>query len=152
MTASKKPPDDELALLEERAGGSGYVPTRLRRVVLRLLLEAGGPLKAYDMVEAARAQGHKLTPATAYRVLDYLQAAELVHKVNSLNSYVVCSRQEPGPDHHPFILVCPDCRKATEIIDSGLSEAVLARLDALGHGVEGASVEIHGLCRVCAAK
>lgn len=155
MARPKKTPakeEMELDAIEERAAGSGYAPTKLRRLVLRLLIEAGGPVKAYDMVDAAKAQGLKLTPATCYRVLDYLQAAGLVHKVNSINAYVACRRSGAESGHHPLILVCPDCRKATEIDDAGILDALVSRLGALGHFVEAKGVEIHGLCRECSGK
>jgi Fur family zinc uptake transcriptional regulator len=152
MASRKKPVEKEMEILEERGAGSGYAPTRLRRLVLKLLVEAKGPVKAYEMVETAQAQGQRLTPATCYRVLEHLRSAGLVHKVNSLNSFVVCTDRGLEADHHPLILVCPDCRKATEISDSGLSEALFGRLSALGHEVASGSVEIHGLCNRCAAK
>ena len=162
MTARLKPSDKKpsrqtllekkIGLLESRAAGFGYAPTRLRRLVLRFLLEASGPVKAYDMVETARLEGVKLTPASIYRVLDHLQATGLVHKVNSINSFVACSHEESGSSHHPLILVCPDCRKATEINDSDLSEALFSRLASLGHEVAEGSVEIHGLCGLCSSK
>lgn len=152
MIARKWSVEKKLDLLEDRGAASGYAPTRLRRLILRLLLEAKGPLKAYDMVDKAWERGDKLTPATVYRVLEHLKAAGLVHKVNSLNSYVVCSDHGTEADHHPLLLVCPDCRKATEINDSDLSDALFARLNALGHHVASGSVEIHGVCDACAAK
>ena len=152
MRAKKSSIEGELTLLEDRSAEAGYVPTRLRRLELRLLLEAEGPVKAYELLEAARDRGQRLTPATVYRVLDYLQAVGLVHKVNSINAYVACNERDGGSDHHPLILVCPDCRKTTEINDRRLFEAIFARLGALGHAVEGGSVEVHGLCPLCAGK
>jgi Fur family zinc uptake transcriptional regulator len=149
--ADADPADARLAGLEARAAGLGRPMTRLRRLTLGLLLEAGGPVKAYDLVERARGLGWRLTPASVYRVLEYLQEAGLVHKVNSLNAFVVCN-EPAGTAHHPLIVVCPDCRRATEISDGRLAGALLSGLDDLGHGVEGATVEIQGLCRTCAAK
>jgi Fur family zinc uptake transcriptional regulator len=152
MTSKKKPLDGQLDLLEDRAAASGYHPTRLRRLVLGLLLETGAPVKAYDLVERARAKGHKLTPATVYRVLDHLLASGLVHRINSINSFVACNHPGPEAGHQPLILVCRDCRQATEIDDIDLAKALFNRLSALGHVVSGGGVEVQGLCPACASK
>ena len=70
--------------------------TRVRRTVLEFLLNAGMPVKAYDILDALRLSAPKaLTPASIYRALDYLLQEGLVHKVGTLNAYVACAEACP---------------------------------------------------------
>jgi Fur family zinc uptake transcriptional regulator len=138
--------------LASQCAASGGQLTSLRRMVLGLLLRAGQPVKAYTLIEEAAGQGRRLPPSTIYRVLDFLQEHGLVHKVNSLNSYVACSESDGPQGHQPLLLVCPRCQRTAEVNDPDLSSMFFARLQALGHHVQGGSIEVHGQCQLCAGK
>ncbi|MDR1656080.1 MAG: transcriptional repressor [Deltaproteobacteria bacterium] len=152
MSQAQDKSDDPLASIKGRLNALGFELTPLRKLVLSLLVEAKAPVKAYDLLEAARSHGQRLTAASVYRVLDFFRDRGLVHRVNALNAFVVCNDDEPTGGHHPLIVVCPDCGKTTEINDGTLTENLLAGLNALGHTVKMVSVEVHGLCRGCAGK
>ena len=129
--------------------------TRVRRMVLNLLLEAGMPVKAYDILDALRHGAPKaLTPASIYRSLDYLLQEGLVHRVGTLNAYVACA--EPCAEtctarHAPvFMLVCPGCRKSREISDPGLYQTIFSAMQRQGFQLQGDTVELTGICPGCA--
>ena len=56
--------------------------TRPRRRVLELLLVAGAPAKAYDLVATYHREARVATPATVYRALQFLETRGLVHRLS----------------------------------------------------------------------
>jgi Fur family zinc uptake transcriptional regulator len=133
---------------ERRCAERGLRLTRLRREVLEILLERGGPVKAYDLLEAMRDSGRPIPPATAYRTLGFLLEQGLVHRVNALNAYVACTGEHAG--RRLFLLVCSVCRRTEEIDDPELYHSMLRRLNELGFSLAGGSVEVQGICPCCA--
>jgi Fur family zinc uptake transcriptional regulator len=141
--------EDLLDELEKKCLNRGGQLTSLRRFILSILVKSGKPLKAYSLLEEARFLGRRLTPTSVYRVLDYLLEKGLIHKVNALNAYVVCTETDEAQlAHKPLMLVCPDCQKSMEINDQDLLGPLLAKIEALGYQV-GSSIEVHGQCRLC---
>lgn len=129
--------------------------TRVRRVVLKFLLNARMPVKAYDILDALRHGAPKaLPPASIYRALDYLLQEGLVHKVGALNAYVACAETcaERCTQRHPpvFMLVCPGCRQSREISDPDLYQTIYATMQRQGFQLQGDTVELTGICPGCA--
>jgi Fur family zinc uptake transcriptional regulator len=121
--------------------------TGLRRRALEILLKADSPLKAYDMIELMRLEGRRVTPATIYRVLEFLQGNGLAHRINAVNAFTPCAHL--GAEHRRLVtLVCSRCGQAREIDDQSLNDAMDSRLGELGFSVQ--SVEIMGACEACA--
>ncbi|MDR1451217.1 MAG: transcriptional repressor [Helicobacteraceae bacterium] len=120
--------------------------TGLRRKILEILIQANAPLKAYDVVELMRNEGRRVTPATTYRVLEFLLDQGLAHRINSLNAYAPCA--DPRSKHSLVMFVCSKCDAAKEINDEALIGAIRVRLDELGFALQG-GVEIQGACKRC---
>ena len=81
-------PQDVDAFLNEAetlVARRGQRMTRIRRKVLRLLLESHAPAKAYDLLGNLDGEG-SAKPPTIYRALDFLQETGLAHKI------------DPGPE------------------------------------------------------
>jgi Fur family zinc uptake transcriptional regulator len=116
--------------------------------VLETLIKADGPLKAYDLMEILRDQGHRLTASTIYRILDFFLQGGLVHRVNTLNAFVAC-KGESQEHHGPLILVCPECETTMEINDPDLNEKIFSRLGVLGYTVKTGSIEMRAVCPNC---
>ena len=80
--------------------------TRLRRRVLELVWQGHAAVKAYDLLAELDRKDATAKPPTVYRALDFLMAHGLVHRLESLNSYVGCP--QPGaPARRPV----PDLRR-----------------------------------------
>ena len=69
--------------------------TRIRRKVLRLLLESAQPAKAYDLLDNLDGEG-SAKPPTIYRALDFLQEVGLAHKIESCLLYTSPSPRDRG--------------------------------------------------------
>jgi Fur family transcriptional regulator, zinc uptake regulator len=148
---------EKAAALEQRLSEAqrlcterGGLLTPLRREVLRLLLKRGGSAKAYDLHDDMRGLHGRVAPMTVYRALDFLMQMRLVHKVDSLNSFVVCNEGEaPGAHPHQTLMsVCTACNAVTELHLHDVTEPIVRHLqDKLGFRTQ--AVEVKGLCKQC---
>jgi Fur family transcriptional regulator, zinc uptake regulator len=124
--------------------------TPLRKRVLELLLDAGGPAKAYDLLDGLKSEaGAAAKPPTIYRALEFLTRLGLAHRVESLNAFVAC---EVGACARATIfLICDSCNGAEEF-DAGHALVDVAEAAARdGFSIERTMIEAHGRCAKCSA-
>ena len=142
--------DRQLDAAAAHCAAHGAQLTALRREVLRLLLQRGGSAKAYDLQDDMRVAHGRAAPMTVYRALDFLIGAGLVHRVDSLNTFVVCSQHDhaDGHPHDVLMLACTRCGAVSEQRlhepMSGLTQAVEEQFGFRPH-----AVEVKGVCRSC---
>jgi Fur family zinc uptake transcriptional regulator len=137
----------ELTRAEERCEAAEQRLTPPRRRVLELLLEAGRPVKAYDLIAAFSDAGGPAKPPTVYRALEFLSRQGFAHRIESLNAYVACRR---GEDLHAAAFLICDCCGATREIASA-ANPIEALGEAAGYALTGVTIEAHGLCADCKA-
>lgn len=121
----------------------GLSLTPMRRRVLELLVDAGGPVKAYDLLAALK-PGGQAQPPTIYRALDFLTKSGLAHKVEALNAYTACLHgAEAGAAAELFI--CEGCGHVEE-------RHVHRHCEDLpkGFDVDRSVIEHYGRCANCA--
>jgi Fur family zinc uptake transcriptional regulator len=133
-----------LGVAETRCLESQERLTPPRRRVLELLLQAHGPLKAYDLI-AAFGDGAPAKPPTVYRALEFLERLGFAHRIESLNAYVPC--RLPDAAHSAAFLIC-DCCGAAEEFEPDFG-AQLAAAGARGYEVRAVTLEARGLCPAC---
>ena len=125
----------------------GQSLTPLRRQVYEIMLNAGRPLGAYDVLEILAKERGRVAPPTVYRSLDFLVEQGLVHKVLSVNGFVACCAASRPHDAELFL--CRRCGNAIEVArklaGSGIEEAAAE----IGFAVESVVLEVHGLCGAC---
>jgi Fur family zinc uptake transcriptional regulator len=137
-----------LATAEDLCRRRGARLTAQRRRVLELIWQQHAPVGAYDLMARLSAmEGGNVAPPTIYRALDFLLAHGLIHRIESLNAYIGCSR--PGTRHAGHFLICRECHATAEIRDPELAEAVQASASARGFSLEHETVELRGLCPAC---
>ncbi len=137
-----------LSAAEARCEAAGQRLTAPRRRVLELLLEAGQPVKAYDLIASFGAGGEPAKPPTVYRALEFLSKHGFAHRIESLNAYIACGGGADG--HAAAFLICDCCGRTREIAPVGAEE--IARLAAdKGFTLTGLTVEAHGRCAECRA-
>jgi Fur family zinc uptake transcriptional regulator len=140
-----------LAELEAATGLCDRAEEKLtpgRRRVLELLLRAGRPAKAYDLIAQFGEDGRPTKPPTVYRALDFLERQGLAHRIESLNAYVACRQDDKA--HTAAFLICKCCQTSREL-DTGGPTKLLAAGERLGFSLDGLIIEGHGLCADCRA-
>ena len=78
--------------MENKAKQSSEL-TKKQSLVMNLLLEAKGPLSAYQILYDLNDHGFR-GPTQVYRVLDKLLELGLVHRLESMNAFVACQQEK----------------------------------------------------------
>jgi Fur family zinc uptake transcriptional regulator len=116
-----------------------------RRRVLELLLRAGTPNKAYDLIGAYHGAGRPVSPTTVYRSLEFLERMGFVHRLESINAYIACPMERRG--HAAAFLICECCGRAEEFEPDLKSERTAAM--SAGFKIKRVTLEAQGVCRNC---
>lgn len=124
--------------------------TRNQNLVLSVLEASPQPLTAYGILDRLRDHGLK-APLQVYRALDKLIGAGRVHRLESMNAFVVCCHSRDG-HIHPRITafaICEACGRVSEFHDEKVETALLRRARLDGFKVRSTTIEMQGLCREC---
>jgi Fur family zinc uptake transcriptional regulator len=144
--------DDMEALLsraEQLCDARAQRFTPLRRQIYGVIAGASGPISAYQILARILDTGRESGPPTVYRALEFLQAQHLIHRVESMNAFVVCRRPE---EHHTCqLLICTACGDTSELEAGGLLTAMARTAAAVGFTISDAVLELKGLCLRCSA-
>lgn len=125
-----------------------YRLTSLRKSILFILWHIEKPLKAYEILHELLLIKPNSKPPTVYRVLDYLVACGVVHKVESIQSYTLCHEPKQKLPSE-ILMVCSRCHRVREVYDKGMRALVQKlSLDNLFHLGQDA-IELKGCCQVC---
>jgi len=137
--------------VERACEARGLRLTPIRANALRLIADAGRPVKAYELLDRMKATHDATAPPTVYRALDFLLEHGFIHKLASINAYVGC--HHPGGEAHavPF-LICDLCHSATELEDDSIVSSLDASARALGFAPQAQTLEVHGVCKACATQ
>ena len=130
--------------------GLGLRLTPLRRQVLELVWESHAPARAYDILARLKERGHRPAPPTAYRALEFLEQAGLIHRIESLNAFVGCG--DPAARHSGQFFICEDCGSIAEIYDPALRDKIDIHAGAMGFTPRGHTIEVRGRCADCKDK
>ncbi len=121
--------------------------TANHHAVLSALKAEGRPLTAYDLIDALRDQGIS-SPPTVYRALTRLMEEGLVHRLESLNAFLACTK---GAAHQggAIFTICDHCGETQELTDGKAIAALMRCADEQGFAVERTTFELHGRCEAC---
>ncbi len=138
--------DVALSAAEGRCVDGGERMTAPRRRVLELLLNAGEPVKAYDLIARFGADGQAAKPPTVYRALEFLERQGMVHRIASISAYVACTGGDEA--HAAAFLIC-DCCGATQEVHPAKGDGFALAAEAAGYAIERTTIEGHGRCPAC---
>jgi Fur family zinc uptake transcriptional regulator len=118
-------------------------------LVQAVLGAAKKPLTAYDILAQLKPRGIS-GPPTVYRALDNLMKAGQVHRIQSLNAFVLCKREEGCTHtHHNTFMLCGECGDTQEIHDDRVSMLIEELSKTRKFRVMQESLEIIGRCGAC---
>lgn len=126
--------------------------TAKRKGVLAGLLQSDRALSAYELVDYCReAMDEPLAPMSVYRILEFLEGEQLVHRLDMANRYVACVHIACSHRHEASqFLICTSCQRVTEI---NISKATLRSLQksvaAAGYSLASQQLELSCLCADC---
>ena len=122
--------------------------TKIREQVFLLLAKQEGAIGAYDLLAKLKMIDPAAKPATIYRSLDFLSKQGFVHKIESINAFVMCHHF--GDCDHPVqLLICDSCGNVEEIQSNNFDLALRTMAEANGFNISHQIVEAHGRCRTC---
>ena len=145
-----------IASAERKCLESGARLTSRRRFVLKTLIEAGGSMSAYELLDRCNESLPKPMPAMSiYRILDFLENNSFVHKLTSQNKYIACEHIECC-DQHFFrsqFLICSECPIVREIkLEPATYESMEQTAATAGFSLEGTQLEVMGACTSCSSR
>jgi Fur family zinc uptake transcriptional regulator len=147
---SKLAPTDYVRVVEQVCLQRNLRLTLLRAQVLRLVVKARRPIKAYEVLGKMAAANGETAPITAYRALDFLTEHGFIHRLASLNAYVACSH--PESRHSVPFLICERCQLVVEMEDERIVAMLNSLADAHDFHPRAQTLELHGTCAACREK
>jgi Fur family transcriptional regulator, zinc uptake regulator len=115
--------------------------------VYRALHSTGGPMTAYQVLDAVRPHGIS-APPTVYRALNRLVDEGLAHRLESISAYVACA--DPQHRHGSAVFaICNHCGRIEELIAATIIKRLHNRAVERGFKVSDTTVELRGRCADC---
>ena len=126
--------------------------TEKRRQVLSGLLNSDKALSAYEISDLCSTQlGANLLPMSVYRILDFLESKNLVHRLNLANKYVACSHI--AFDHKNTLsqfLICKSCYNVEEVrLPASLISFIEDGAKTAGYKLVSNQLELECVCSDC---
>jgi Fur family transcriptional regulator, zinc uptake regulator len=124
--------------------------TKNQTLVMGTLAASSGPMSAYTILDELRGEGFR-APLQVYRALGKLVEFGLVHRLESLNSFVAC--RHPDCDEHQTMafMICDGCGQVNEITDASLARRLQSLAKDSGFALSKTTIELRGLCETCQA-
>lgn len=126
--------------------------TAKRKQILSSLLQRGRAMSAYEVIDFYKSKFGETIPAmSVYRILDFLQNENLVHKLTSANKYVACAHITCQNTHAlSQFLICEKCLKVKEVsINHAMSVALKKNVKRAGFQLVSPQLEINCICDTC---
>lgn len=146
--------DKAIAHAEQYCKGRGSRLTPKRKQVLEGLLHSEKALSAYELIDVCKDEFSETIPAMSmYRILEFLEAERLVHRLNLANKYIACSHITCDHRHEiPQFLICRACDKVKEItVSHDTIEALKQDVTQAGFTLMSPQLEMDCLCDGCKA-
>lgn len=132
-----------------RLADAGYRRGGARRELINLMANQRCALSAIELEQALGDGGRRISRASVYRILEELEAINVVQRVD-LGAGI--TRYEPvrrGRGHHHH-LVCEHCGRLEPFSDEGLERAIQRLSERVPLEVSEHEVLLRGACQACA--
>src|ERR671915_90482 len=118
-----------------------------RDLIVNVFLRQEGHLTADDLYDLIRREDHKISRATVYRTLQWMEEAGIARKVDFGEGRFRFEHSYRHPRH--FHLICKTCNRSFEFLSSDI-EALLEEVASARNFTARQSVlQIHGTCEAC---
>lgn len=124
-----------------------YRFTQPRERVLSVLKHSSTPMGAYQILESLSSNKEKINPPTVYRAIEFWIQHGFIHKIQSMNTYMICCEHQ---HHENFcIFVCDDCHMVVELKMNHLPMPIITDMTNKHWIMASSNTEIHGTCNQC---
>ena len=130
---------------------AGHKRGGARRAVLELLQLQTCALTALEIEQALSGERRRVSRASVYRILDELERAGLVARVETGQAMVRYERAHDSEGDHHHHLVCDSCGVVMPFSDEGLERAIDELSERVPLAVSEHEIVLHGACRECAS-
>lgn len=140
---------------ERHCSENGQRLTQKRKQVLMGLVQSQKAMSAYELVDYCKTEFSEVLPAmSVYRILDFLQQQQLVHKLDLANKFIACAHISCKHEHAiSQFLICGECQKVKEInIDKKVLKEIQNNVAIAGFSLVSPQFEMNCLCDECAKK
>jgi Fur family zinc uptake transcriptional regulator len=129
--------------------------TKNQTLVLDALTRVEGPASAYLLLDRLREHGFR-APLQVYRALEKLIEYGLVHRLESLNSFVACAHPHEHAHGHRHGLVafaiCENCGQVDEFSDATVEKRLRGWANDHAFKLSKTTIEMRGTCANCLAQ
>lgn len=140
---------------EQKCNSHGSRLTHKRKQVLTGLLQSGIALSAYELADYCKSENADTIPVmSVYRILDFLESEQLVHKLKLANKFIACSHISCSHSHGvPQFLICNQCQRVREIsITQSILKSLQRNVEQAGYHLLSPQLEMNCLCDECNSK
>ncbi|MEE4246000.1 MAG: transcriptional repressor [Kangiellaceae bacterium] len=137
---------------EQRCKDNNARLTTKRKQVLQGLLVSGKALSAYELADICKERFDANMPVmSVYRILEFLEQENLVHKLRLANKYIACSHIACDHQHGvPQFLICNECQNVKEItIEQDTINAIESSVVNANYQLVNPQLEINCICNQC---
>lgn len=127
----------------------GLRVTEPRVNVFNILKKAKKPLTAYEILDKVAEKKATPKPPTIYRAIEFLIEQHLVHRIESLNAYILC--QSNHKHEGSQFMICTSCGKVDESHLCHMPQEIVKKSEKIGFAPSRWNFEIYGECQSCQA-
>lgn len=138
---------------KSRCKDKGINLTLKRQRVWEILLNSDKPLSAYEITDVFNLHfSASIMAMSVYRILEFLESANLVYHLHSANKYI--ANRKPGdPPEAPAILflICKNCQQVTQnSLPEPCREVLTSHIENARFDTRHAHLEVNTICSECA--
>lgn len=137
---------------EDHCKQRGTRLTEKRKQILKGLVQSKKALSAYELIDYCREElGQQLPAMSVYRILEFLEGEELVHRLHLAKKYVACSQIACDHEHEvPQFLICNRCNTVEEIsIKRSVIKSLENSVTGAGYHLASPQLEFECFCGDC---
>lgn len=132
----------------DRLRPAGTKRSTKRDFIVNVFLKQEGHLSADDLVDLIKREDHRISRATVYRTLQWMEEAGIARKVDFGEGRFRFEHSYRHPRH--FHLICKTCNHSFEFLSSDIEALVEEVAAARAFTARQSVVQIYGTCEACA--
>jgi Fur family ferric uptake transcriptional regulator len=131
----------------DRLRTAGTKRSSKRDLIVNAFLKQEGHLSADDLVDLIKREDHRISRATVYRTLQWMEEAGIARKVDFGEGRFRFEHSYRHPRH--FHLICKTCNRSYEFLSSDIEALVEEVAAARAFTARQSVVQIYGTCESC---